>query len=59
MEGQLDSPVMRQIECVPLGVIKGQSTGGHEVSGFLEIAGKAKVFCRIMGVPKMEPPAKV
>ena len=50
---------MRQIKSTPLAVIKGKCAGRYEIARFLEVADESEILRRIVGVPKMETPAKI
>src|SRR5208337_4333626 len=63
LEGQLDRPVMGQIDAAPISVAEGGGTGRHEIPGLLEVSRVRttvpKVLRRIIGIPEVEGPSKV
>src|SRR5581483_9803669 len=62
-KGQLNSPVMGQVDGSPVTVVEGGVGRGKEVAGFLEVAraaaAEAEVFGRVVGIAEVETPAEV
>jgi hypothetical protein len=62
-EGQLDGPVVRQIDGLPVAVVEGRGAGGNKAACLLEIAGaplpNPKSLAGSFGVAEVEAPAEI
>ncbi len=63
LERQLDGPVVRQIDGLPVAVVEGEAPGGKKIARLLEVAGSSaaefEVLGRIVGVAEMKAPAEI
>ncbi len=56
---QVDGPIVRQIDGLPIVIVEQQCGDGAEVAGLGEVAAEIEVLRRVGGVAQMEAPAEI